>query len=947
MNNKTEPDSFLYLESKGSNELVIVFSGVHARYFMGYNLLSHCSTNKLFIRDPTKGWYNGKISGLSEDANELKKVIERVTSAFDKGKITILGSSMGGYAALLFGLQLKVGRILVFSPQVTLAGGLPNTPSSLKKILYPDLGNLIKQTTETQIEYFFGVEEITDFYHIQHCTELSHLNIHCIINSPHNVMGHLHSLDQLEPLLNRYLTHNELPVGILEVTFWKNKVLLKLIIDVIECFLKNRIIESIKGLEGVLLDIPNWSGGWVFLAKMYRRHHQHQLALNAAKKSVVLNSQLDIAYHELGMVQFAYKNYDEAILSFKKAIYFASQAKALDYIKLCISHRECGQFEEAYKVITEAKMLFPQNYGMYFHCGKILELKSNFRAALSYYRKAHLLAPDNQVIIEDIEKTEAQVKTNSNKATYKVFCGGDTILTRYMHFYKEDNGTRWITKDLKILTDEANVSMLNLECVISNVGSLLPKNEYRPYHYRGAPELADILVDLNITVAFTANNHAIDFGKEALLEQKKYFTAIGIATPGSGSCYKQASQPSYAQVGDYVIATVSIFTLADKAVYAAGSNKPGVFHEITQEKILDAAYSAYIEARQHADLVIISPHWTQNWTTAPTEDVIFLAHAMIDMGYDAVLGHSSHLFHGVELYHDHPIVYDMGTLLADFAKGHEEMPYQAAFMLHVQEGKFNALEIIPIELKNGTTIIANGESAQKIRNNIRQRTEKLGSNIEFVRVGERLLVEFNYKKYNIQKRTQEDSAPPIFTGKFNQQVLSDWKSCKPNVLFPELEKIIALDEPIFLGKNGCITHIEFPESFYKGAGFLLQMVFCASSSFAKGRYDVHLKGVHENKECQFYVQHPVSQGVYNPEKWQKGEAILDRTVTRPQGDLKSGEYKLYIGFMNQTEKTFLHSTKEYFAKEDNLIYIGKITLIGEYRGNFASGLDWSGSLKDI
>ncbi len=939
-------DNFLYIQNESSDELIIVFSGIHAINFMGYKLLSEYSANKLFIRDPTKGWYNRNIPGLSTDANNLKDVIEKVVSAYDRTKITTFGSSMGGYAALLFGLQLKVGRILVFSAQVKLNTGLPNNPASMDNIIYPDLNPLIESAKDTRIEYFFGMEEITDFYHIQYCSEFSHIKIHCIINAPHNVMGYFNTFGQLKPLLINYLENNKLPAGILEIDFWKNKTLLNSIIEVLESFSNNKLLESTKKLESLLQEVPNWSGGLVFLAKMYRQQRLYKSALDAAQKSIFLNSQLDIAHHELGMVQFAYNNYPAAIDSFNNAIDLASKPKAIDFIKLCISYRESGKYVEAYKVITSAKKLYPNNFGVYFHSGKILELKNNNQAALAFYRKAHQLAPKNQTIIENIEQINAKVLKNASKPTYKIFCGGDTILTRYMHSYKEANGTQWIINDLKKLTDEADLSMLNLECVISNKGSVLAKKEYRPFHYRGAPELAEILVDLNVAVVFTANNHTVDFGADALLEQKNYFSRIGIATPGSGENYQQASQPVYAQVGEYVIAIVSIFTFADEAVYAAEINKPGVFHETQSQSILDAVYTAYIEARKNADLVIVSPHWTQNWATEPTQVVISLAHAFIDMGYDAVLGHSSHLMQGIELYKSHPVIYDMGVLLADFAKGNDEMPYQAAFMLTIKQGQFNALEIIPIELKNGRTILATGNNAQIIRDNIKNRSEALDPSIEFFRVGERLLVEFEYNKYHTNHIKQRATDFPVFSSNFDKKILNEWINCKPNIVSPKLDAINTI-QPIKLENNGWITHISFPESFYKGSGFLLQMVFLQATRFEKGRYEVHLLGVNQQKESQFYVQHPVSQGVYNPAKWEHNEMILDKTVIRPRVDIKQGMYRLYIGFMNHTTQTFLQSSSDNLEMQNGLIFIGEIELIGVNRGNYTAGLDWSGALKDM
>lgn len=71
--------------------------------------------------------------------------------------------------------------------------------------------------------------------------------------------------------------------------------------------------------------------------------------------------------------------------------------------------------------------------------------------------------------------------------------------------------------------------------------------------------------------------------------------------------------------------------------------------------------------RPEVDLLIVSAHWGGNWGYKPPKEHKAIAHALIDRGTDLVFGHSSHVFRGIEIYKNRPIIYSAGDFVDDYA----------------------------------------------------------------------------------------------------------------------------------------------------------------------------------------------------------------------------------------------------------------------------------------
>lgn len=105
-----------------SDILVISFSGYGGHLGGVFNsrypfITNEVITNKIFILDNSDSWYH---NGSNVIANSIDEIVNLLSYFIKKGnykKILCIGSSMGGYMALIAGKLLNVTNVLAFSPQ--------------------------------------------------------------------------------------------------------------------------------------------------------------------------------------------------------------------------------------------------------------------------------------------------------------------------------------------------------------------------------------------------------------------------------------------------------------------------------------------------------------------------------------------------------------------------------------------------------------------------------------------------------------------------------------------------------------------------------------------------------------------------------------------------------------------------------------------------------------
>jgi poly-gamma-glutamate capsule biosynthesis protein CapA/YwtB (metallophosphatase superfamily) len=205
------------------------------------------------------------------------------------------------------------------------------------------------------------------------------------------------------------------------------------------------------------------------------------------------------------------------------------------------------------------------------------------------------------------------------------------------------------------------------------------------------PSAVSALADAGFNVMSLANNHAVDWGSEALLSTMDELSAHGIRPVGAGRTIEEAFAPVFFEVGDLRIAFVAVTTVAP-TWSGATDERPGCAalnivrgegdssesEETALLRSLDDASGhaeaasaerlrrAIAKASANADFVVASFHWGVHTVPLTLADHEFeLGRMAIDAGADVVAGHHQHILKGVEFYKGKPIFHSLGNLAID------------------------------------------------------------------------------------------------------------------------------------------------------------------------------------------------------------------------------------------------------------------------------------------
>ena len=212
----------------------------------------------------------------------------------------------------------------------------------------------------------------------------------------------------------------------------------------------------------------------------------------------------------------------------------------------------------------------------------------------------------------------------------------------------------------------ADLVVLNLECCISTRGQRWPAPG-KPFFFRAPPAAVEPLGLLNVGCVTLANNRALDYGPQALLDTLDQLATAGIATVGAGPNLDQARRPVVLDAGSLRLGVVG--DADHPADFAAGPNRPGV-------AVADLSHGvpAWLQQTIQAthtdpavDAVLATPHWGPNKATAPLPYVRRAARQLGAASATLVAGHSAHVPHGVGLAGGALVLYDLGDFLDDYA----------------------------------------------------------------------------------------------------------------------------------------------------------------------------------------------------------------------------------------------------------------------------------------
>ena len=295
---------------------------------------------------------------------------------------------------------------------------------------------------------------------------------------------------------------------------------------------------------------------------------------------------------------------------------------------------------------------------------------------------------------------------------------GDTMLGRCVAEAIE-RSRRLLDPDVVAVAAEADLFVLNLECCVSARGERWPDPD-KPFFFRAPPRAAELLAEIGVDCVTLANNHALDYGADALLDTLEHLQRAGVAAVGAGADEAAARRPAVLTARGTSLAVIGVSD--HPPAYAAASGRCGIaYAEDARDGWLADAIGA---ARARADAVLVTPHWGPNMTARPSNGIRLAARALRAAGATLVAGHSAHVFHGAAP----GILYDLGDFVDDYAT-HPELRNDLGllFIVDLEPAGPRSVEAVPLKLDYCHTRLATGDDDAWIRRRFIAACAELGT----------------------------------------------------------------------------------------------------------------------------------------------------------------------------------------------------------------------------
>jgi len=188
----------------GQERVVLAFGGMASQLQMPPaefgRTFAERRADVIFYKDFQQCWYQQGLLGLSVDVPTTAQYIRDTVAAHGWQQVTTVGTSAGGYAAILFGALVGAARVVAFSPQ-TLVG-----PQAIRRFAstdsrkadidlkgrYLDLGKVLDETGYAGgIDIYFGAQNKMDVLAAEWLQRFPNVALHPVDTATHNSAARL------------------------------------------------------------------------------------------------------------------------------------------------------------------------------------------------------------------------------------------------------------------------------------------------------------------------------------------------------------------------------------------------------------------------------------------------------------------------------------------------------------------------------------------------------------------------------------------------------------------------------------------------------------------------------------------------------------------------------------------------------------------------------------
>ncbi len=252
--------------TRGSSDTAIVaFSarGVYPTRFHFLGLDRHFpDATRILLRDLSDSWYNAGLPGVGGTVDEIAGRIEEEIAGAGAERVLTVGSSMGGYAAILFGCLIGAERTIALGPQTLLDPELPErAPAPDLQLHVADLEPVIAAAPQTRVEMVVAWDDLLDVFHAQRVAAHDSVRVLAVRGAEHEFARQLLARGAFWPLMSELVEGRTPAICKVDPALDPDDV--ERIGEAARAHCRGDLTAAIAALAPVAKRYPDWTAPWL------------------------------------------------------------------------------------------------------------------------------------------------------------------------------------------------------------------------------------------------------------------------------------------------------------------------------------------------------------------------------------------------------------------------------------------------------------------------------------------------------------------------------------------------------------------------------------------------------------------------------------------------------------------------------------------------------------
>lgn len=324
------------------------------------------------------------------------------------------------------------------------------------------------------------------------------------------------------------------------------------------------------------------------------------------------------------------------------------------------------------------------------------------------------------------EATTDTTQNGSQNGEYKpvtmAFVGDTYFSDKLYSNYTASGLTGFMGQSIVDIFQKTDIMIANHEYVATDLPDDA-KDTIQIYNFKSPVAREVLWKELGVDIVSMANNHAMDYGQQSLLDTFDALDANDIAYIGAGRNLSEALEAEIVEINGKKIAVLASCRFIPSWEWYAQENKPGVMttYESTDRYGMVKDEITRLKEEEKCDIVAVYVHFGKEKSYELTSNQPVIAHGYIDAGADFVIGSHAHNLQGIEIYNGAPIYYNLGNFLfSNYASD------TMVVNIEINEDNSVSTRITPCVSKQYKVEEATGSKAQEILDFI----ESISVNVE-------------------------------------------------------------------------------------------------------------------------------------------------------------------------------------------------------------------------